>query len=117
MGEPSFHGRRLDQIFYIEVTRIELSNGQCHAVDAAGWNYGGDPASVREPGIENGRRVGDVASKAPRDIFDGYHQGFLPEMDIRNRFDKARLFDKNVVWSVDHDFANRVVANQMFDRF
>jgi len=55
--------------------------------------------------------------QSPRNILDRDHQGFLAQMDALHRLDESRLFNEDVVRAVDHDLADRVIENQVFDRF
>src|ERR1700682_2281975 len=44
--QPSFQGSGLNEILDAEVSGVELANGQRDAIQAAGWDHGGNPASI-----------------------------------------------------------------------
>src|SRR5437016_4884792 len=44
--EPSLKGCGLDEILDAEVPGVELADSQRYAIQAAGWNNGGNPTSI-----------------------------------------------------------------------
>ncbi len=44
--QPSFQGSGLNEILDAEVSGVELANGQRDAIQTAGWDDGGNPASI-----------------------------------------------------------------------
>ena len=46
--QPSFEGSGLNEILDAEVPGVELANSQRDAIQTAGWDDGGNPASIRQ---------------------------------------------------------------------
>src|ERR1700739_307644 len=44
--QPSLQGSDLDEILNAEVPGVELADSQRYAIQAAGWNNGGNPTSI-----------------------------------------------------------------------
>ena len=115
IGERAVEHSRADEVFHLEAPGRELADGERDASQAARRDDGGDAAAIREARIENGLCLRDVIAQTPRDILHGDHERLLPERDAFDLLQEAALFDEHLVGTVDHDFADRVVENQVLD--
>src|SRR5208282_4958016 len=106
-----------NQIRHLEVTSVELTDGERHAAKAAWRDDRGDAAAIGQPRVENGFRFGDVVAKTPGDILHGNHEGSLADGYARHLLQEALFFDEHTVSAIDHYLANRIVENQVFDGF
>ena len=106
-----------NQIFHLEVAGIELADGQRHAAETARRDHGRDAAAIGQSRVENRFRFRNVVSKTPGNVLDCDHERSLPEGHARDLLKEALFFDENPVGAVHHDFADRVVENQVLDGF
>src|SRR6516162_9452693 len=60
VGKPALQRTRFNQVTDREVAGIEFADGQCDAVQTAGWNDGRDPASVWQPRVQYGFGLGNI---------------------------------------------------------
>jgi len=71
----------------------------------------------RQTRIQNGLRFGNVVSQAPSDVLDGNEQRPLAQRHTLHLFQKPALLDEDALCSVDHDFADGVVEDEVLDGF
>src|SRR5208283_3790066 len=117
VSEGPVEGARSNQVLHFEMACIELANRERDAVQAAGWNDNGDAGASGEPGIED--RVGfrDVAAEPAGNVFDRDHERSFAKRNFRYRLEVPALLDKHRVGAIDHDFADRVVEDEVLDGF
>src|SRR6266446_4994724 len=96
--------------------RIELSNRQSDTVDAAGWNYGGNAAAIRQPRVEDGLRFRNIVAQASCYVFDSHDERFGRQFHTRNGLNVSGLFNEDPLGAVHHDFADIRVQDEMLDR-
>ena len=96
---------------------VELADGERYTAQAAGRNHGGHAASIGQAGVEDGARFRDVVAETAGNVLDGDHQSAVADRDSVSPFEKAILLEKDAVAAIDHDFADRVVDDEVFDRF
>src|SRR5262249_1500277 len=80
-------------------------------------NDRGNPASVGQARIEDGLRFRDVVAEPSRDVFDSDKQRAVAKRHACDLLNEARLFNKHLVWPIDHDFADGFVEDEVLDRF
>src|SRR5260370_37785472 len=114
--KPSLQGSGLDEIFDTEVPGIELADGQRDTIQTAGWNDGGNPASIRQARVEDRFGLRDIVTQAASDVFCGYHQRFFAYRETADLFNEASLLHKHTMRSIHHNLADRVVKDQVLDR-
>ncbi|HEX8764143.1 MAG TPA: hypothetical protein VF740_03240 [Candidatus Acidoferrum sp.] len=54
-------------------------------------------------------------AQTPGNIFDGDHQRFFSEGNVRKLLKHAITFNEDAARSIDHDFGDGIIANQVFD--
>jgi hypothetical protein len=84
-------------------------------VNAAGWENGGYAATVRKAGVEDWLRLGYVIAQSAGNVLHCDRERFRSEPHLRNRQKVSGLFDENMVGSIDHDFADVGVEDEMLD--
>src|ERR1700689_2723800 len=104
-----------NQIFHLEVTGVELADGERHAAQTARRDDCRDPTTIGQARVENGLRFGNVVTKTPGDILDGDHKGSLADGNARHVLKEALFFDEYAVGTVHHDLADRMVENEGLD--
>src|ERR1700733_7939882 len=115
--EPTFERPRFDEVVEIEVPVIKLTDCQGDAVQAARRDDGGNTAAIREPRIEDRLRLRDVVPQTAGDVLYGDHERFLPKRQPGDFLNKSILLDEYVTRTIHHDFADRVVQDEVLDRF
>ncbi len=77
--------------------RVELTDGEGDAVDAAGRDDRSNPAAVREPRIEDRFRFRDIVPKTAGDVLHGDYEGFLGKGDTRGLIEVAGALDEDTL--------------------
>src|SRR5580700_4845742 len=108
---------RRDQILHLKIPGVELTDGQSDAAQTARRNDHRNATAIGQSRIENGFRLRDIVAQATRDILDGDHQGPVAEGYTRNTLQKTVSFDEHMLGAIHHHFADRLIENQVFDRF
>src|SRR5260370_16004004 len=104
-----------NQIFHLKMTCVELADCERHSSQTTRWNDGSDAATIGQPRVEDGFRFGDVIPQTPRDIFHGDHKRPLTQGHTGNLLKESLFLDKHTVGAIDHDLADRIVEDQVFD--
>src|SRR6516162_9337220 len=95
--QPSLQGCGLDEILDAEMPGVELADSQRYAIQAAGWNDCGNPASIRQSRVEDRSGFRNVVAQAASNVLHCYHQRFLAYRDTPDLFDKASLLYKHTM--------------------
>src|SRR5262245_59666712 len=97
------------------MSRVELANRERYADQTAGRNDGCDPTSVGQPRVEDRLRFRDVVAETPRNVLDCNHQSLVAEGDVLYLPKEPILLDEYVVGAIHHDFADRIVEDEVFN--
>src|SRR5579864_3916215 len=95
-----------------EDARLELTDGEGGAAEAAGREDGSHPRSVRQPRVEDRPVLGDIIAEHASDVLDGDHEVALIQMDPGHLLDDPLTLDEDATGSVDHNFADVGVVDQ-----
>src|SRR5216683_7406695 len=85
-------------------------------MDAAWWNHCRNAASIGQARVKDRLRLRNVVTQSSGNVFDSYDERFGCEFHSGYRLHVPRLFDEDPLRSVDHDFADVRVQNQVLDR-
>ena len=85
-------------------------------MQAARWHDSGDPAAVRQSGVEDWLFFRDVVPQSACDVPDGNFKGLWAEGQTRHCLDAPGALDEHVLRPIHHDLADLRVKDQVLDR-
>src|SRR5207244_12967048 len=94
---------------------VEFAYCQRDSIDTAWRKDRGHSASVWQSRIQDWLGFGNVISQAAGDILYCRREGLLGDRDSWNRRKLTVFLDKDPGTSIDHDFGNIRVQDQVFD--
>src|SRR3954451_5037615 len=106
----------LDQLVERQLVLLELSNGECGAVDRQRRNDGVDAGAVGETRVADRRGFVDAAADLADDALADVEQLLVVAEADAGLLDLARNFDEYRAGAVDHDIGDVVARQQRLQR-